>query len=165
MPVETALMLDDATPRSRRGIGRWRLWAGQVARQPLVAAFLRFLGVGVVGLAVDASIFSALDHLYVAPEVSRAASLAVATAVTWRLNRRHTFGASGRRLPVEALRYAAVTLVAQGFSYAVFLALVYEVPALPRLFSLLVGAGLAAFVGFAGHKIFAFAPARPRGGG
>ena len=49
--------------------------------------------------------------------------------------------------------------MAQGFSYGVFLALVYGWPAAPRLLSLLIGAGLAAVVGFAGHKLFAFRPA------
>ncbi|MFO1149729.1 MAG: GtrA family protein [Alsobacter sp.] len=132
----------------------------RLSRTPLGQAFLRFLGVGVVGLAVDASIFALLDRFHVAPEWSRAVSLALATVVTWRLNRRHTFGASGRALHVEALRYGAVTLVAQGFSYSVFLLLVYELPALPRILSLLVGAGLAAVAGFAGHKLFAFAPVR-----
>jgi putative flippase GtrA len=132
----------------------------RLSRTPLGLAFMRFLGVGVVGLAVDATIFAMLDHLHVAPEWSRAVSLAAATLVTWRLNRRHTFGASGRAQHVEALRYGAVTLVAQGFSYSVFLLLVYELPVLPRLVSLLIGAGLAAVAGFTGHKLFAFAPAR-----
>ncbi len=126
---------------------------------PLAAAFTRFLGVGVVGLAVDASLFSVLDHLHVAPEWSRAASLVTATVVTWLLNRRHTFAASGRHPALEALRYGGVTLVAQGFSYGVFLALVYGVPAAPRPLSLLFGAGLASVIGFAGHKLFAFRPA------
>lgn len=166
MPLETALTLESTRSSRRPGarpLARIGAVVGRLRRDPLVAAFLRFLGVGVVGLAVDAALFSALDRLQLAPEISRALSLALATGVTWWLNRRHTFGASGRRPAVEAMRYGLVTLVAQGFSYGVFLALVYEMPALPRLFSLLVGAGLAAFVGFAGHKLFAFAPARPRG--
>jgi putative flippase GtrA len=134
----------------------------RLALHPLAAAFSRFLGVGLVGLAVDASIFTAMDLAHVRPEISRAVSLGVATLVTWRLNRRHTFGASGRRPGVEAARYAAVALCAQGFSYAVFLSLVYAAPALPRLMALLVGAGLAAVAGFAGHKLFAFAPTRAK---
>jgi putative flippase GtrA len=132
----------------------------RLARHPLAAAFSRFLGVGLVGLAVDASLFTAMDATHFRPETSRAISLGVATLVTWWLNRRHTFGASGRHPATEAARYAAVALGAQGFSYAVFLALVYEAPALPRLLALLVGAGLAAVAGFAGHKLFAFAPRR-----
>ncbi|WP_406856049.1 GtrA family protein [Alsobacter sp. KACC 23698] len=132
---------------------------GALLAFPIVQAFSRFLGVGAVGLAADATIFSVLDARHMAPEISRAISLGVATCITWRLNRAFTFAASGRRAPVEALRYTAVALLAQGLSYGVFLTLVYGVPALPRLFDLLVGAGLAAFAGFAGHKFFAFAPA------
>jgi putative flippase GtrA len=161
--VHSAIPFAKAESRLRGLSSTLRRLAGPLeafSRTPLGRAFLRFLGVGVVGLAVDASIFALLDAVHVAPEWSRAASLAVATLVTWRLNRRHTFGASGRALHVEALRYGAVTLVAQGFSYSVFLLLVYELPVLPRIASLLVGAGLAAIAGFAGHKLFAFAPAR-----
>jgi putative flippase GtrA len=142
----------------RAGALEARLW--RALRHPLAAAFSRFLGVGLVGLAVDASLFTAMDAANMRPEVSRAISLGVATLVTWWLNRRHTFGASGRHPAAEAARYAAVALCAQGFSYAVFLALVYEIPALPRLIALFIGAGLAAVAGFAGHKLFAFAPRR-----
>ncbi|WP_460448210.1 GtrA family protein [Alsobacter sp. SYSU BS001988] len=133
---------------------------GALLSLPIVQAFSRFLSVGALGLATDATIFSVLDARHMAPEISRAISLGVATCVTWRLNRAFTFAASGRKAPVEALRYTAVALLAQGLSYGVFLTLVYSVPALPRLFDLLVGAGLAAFAGFAGHKFFAFAPAK-----
>lgn len=166
--LQTALPLDasrQAVEMARTGPAnsvaapRLRAFARLVMAQPLAAAFARFLGVGVVGLAVDASLFSALDALRVAPEWSRAASLLLATLVTWQLNRKHTFAPSGRRPAAEALRYGCVTLVAQGFSYGVFLSLVYELPAVPRVVSLLVGAGLASVVGFAGHKLFAFKPA------
>jgi putative flippase GtrA len=161
LPLDQAITLQEAARRRGPRPAAMVAMIQHVLREPLVRAFLRFLAVGGVGLAVDAALFALLDAGHMAPERSRAASLAVATVVTWWLNRRHTFGASHRRPWIEAMRYGAVTLVAQGFSYAVFLGLVYEVPALPRLLSLLVGAGLAAIVGFTGHKLFAFS--RPTG--
>ena len=61
------------------------------------------------------------------PLLMRLFSLAAATLVTWRLNRALTFDRSGRRQGEEAMRYATVTAVAQGTSYAVFAALVLTV--------------------------------------
>ena len=124
---------------------------------PIASAFARFLAVGCLGLAVDVGVFSLLDARATAPEAARAASLGAALVVTWTLNRRFTFAASGRKPGREFLRYGAGALAAQGLSYAVFLLLVYRMPALPRLVDLLVGAGLAAFLGFASHSLFAFA--------
>lgn len=160
-PLDTVLL---HKPTPAKLAAQATTWIGILSSLPLVHTFARFLGVGVVGLAVDASVFTALDLAHVAPEWSRAISLALATLATWWLNRRHTFGASGRRMHHEFLRYLAVTLVSQGTSYGVFLGLVYEIPALPRLFSLLAGAVLGAVIGFAGHKLFAFSPTRARQG-
>jgi putative flippase GtrA len=146
--------------------------AGQARQAPLgpispsaialAAAFTRYVGVGVGGLVVDASVFTLLDHFIATPALSRAVSLGLATPTTWRLNRRFTFGASGRRELSELLRYGTVTLIAQGTSYGLFLALLHGAPALPRLLSLLIGAAVGALIGFTGHKLVSFA--RPRRG-
>lgn len=119
---------------------------------------LRFLGVGAVGLAVDLSVFTLvpfhLDH----PLAVRILSLAVATLVTWQLNRALTFDATGRRPHAEALRYLVVTAVAQGTSYAVFAVLVLTVlGAVPQAATIL-GAAIAAAVSYTGHRLYAFAP-------
>lgn len=120
---------------------------------------LRFLMVGGIGLTTDLSAFtviSAWGH----PLTVRLVSLALATLVTWRLNRALTFDRSGRLQAEEALRYAGVTAVAQGTSYAVFAALVLGVfAALPQV-ALLCGAAVGAVVAYNGHRLFAFAPRR-----
>jgi putative flippase GtrA len=122
---------------------------------------LRFLGVGALGLITDLGVFTAIIVWYDAPLVVRLISLAVATLVTWRLNRALTFERSGRRPHDEALRYVAVTLVAQGTSYGVFAALVLTVLApLPQV-ALIVGSAVAAAVSYHGHRRFAFAPVNP----
>jgi putative flippase GtrA len=121
---------------------------------------VRFLGVGLGGLAVDLGTF----HLLASgpglhPLVARAGSLGVATLFTWFLNRMFTFGASGRRKREEVLRYALVTLGAQGLNYGIFAVLVTgPLSEWPRL-ALLVGAGSAAFFSYFGHSVFSFAPA------
>src|ERR1043165_3270065 len=85
---------------------------------------LRFLAVGGIGLTPDLCVFTLIITGVHHPLAVRVVSLAVATVVTWRLNRALTFDRSGRQPADEALRYAAVTAVAQGTSYLVFAALV-----------------------------------------
>jgi putative flippase GtrA len=124
---------------------------------------LRFLGVGALGLVTDLGVFTAVITLFNAPLIVRLASLAVATVVTWRLNRALTFERSGRRQSEEAMRYAVVTAVAQGISYAVFAALVLSVLHWLPQAALVAGAAVAALFSYFGHRLFAFAPHRPGG--
>jgi putative flippase GtrA len=121
---------------------------------------LRFLGVGAIGLLTDVSVFTAINAYVAAPLSVRLVSLAAATLVTWRLNRALTFDASGRRQDEEAMRYVAVTVVAQGVSYAVFAALVLSMLHWFPQAALVTGAAVAAVFSYFGHRLFAFAPHR-----
>ena len=119
---------------------------------------LRFLGVGGLGLTTDLCVFTILIGYAPKPLLMRLFSLAAATFVTWRLNRALTFDRSGRHQGEEAMRYAAVTAVSQGTSYAVFAALVLTAfGAIPQV-ALVIGAVAGAIVGYNGHRLFAFAP-------
>jgi len=125
---------------------------------------LRFLGVGGLGLITDLAIFTLVlahhPHPHPHPLLARLVSLAVATFVTWRLNRALTFDRSGRHPAHEALRYAVVACSAQAISYAIFAALVLTVLApLPQL-AVLIGAATAALVSYGGQSLFAFRPHR-----
>jgi putative flippase GtrA len=84
-----------------------------------------------------------------------------ATVLTWRLNRAFTFDRSGRHQGEEAVRYAAVTAVAQGTSYAVFAALVLTVLAVFPQAAIVIGAAVGALISYNGHRLFAFAPRKP----
>jgi putative flippase GtrA len=118
---------------------------------------LRFLGVGGIGLTTDICVFTILIGYAPRPLLMRLFSLALATLVTWRLNRALTFDESGRRQGDEAMRYAAVTAASQGTSYAVFAVLVLTAfAALPQA-ALVAGAAVGAIVGYNGHRLFAFA--------
>jgi putative flippase GtrA len=119
---------------------------------------LRFLAVGGLGLTADFCVFTILMGYAPRPLLVRLVSLALATLVTWRLNRALTFDHSGRHPGEEALRYAAVTAASQGTSYAVFAALVLTVAATLPQAALLAGAVVGAVVGYNGHRLFAFAP-------
>jgi putative flippase GtrA len=125
---------------------------------------LRFLGVGGIGLITDLAIFTAIIAHYPHPLQARLVSLALATVVTWRLNRALTFERSGRRTADEAMRYATVAASAQAVSYGVFAALVVTVlAALPQL-AVIVGAACGALVSYTGQALFAFRPRRAGAG-
>jgi putative flippase GtrA len=123
---------------------------------------LRFLSVGALGLTTDICVFTILIGYAPRPLLMRVFSLAAATLVSWRLNRALTFDITGRHQGEEAMRYATVTAVAQGTSYAVFAALVLTVSAAIPQAALLAGAGAGALIAYNGHRLFAFAPQAPR---
>jgi putative flippase GtrA len=125
---------------------------------------VRFLGVGGLGLVTDLCLFSVLISDGNDPLTMRLIPLATATLVTWRLNRALTFDRSGRHQIEEAARYAFVTAVAQGTSYAVFAALILTVLTWLPQGALLAGAAAGAVISYNGHRLFAFAP-RAIGGG
>jgi putative flippase GtrA len=122
---------------------------------------LRFLGVGGLGLVTDLAVFTLILAHFPHPLLARLVSLAVATAVTWRLNRALTFDRSGRRQANEAMRYAIVAAVAQAVSYAAFAALVVTVLAPEPQLAVLIGAAGGALVSYSGQMLFAFRPHRP----
>lgn len=121
---------------------------------------LRFLAVGGIGLLTDLTVFTAIPLHGAHPIATRCVSLAVATLVTWRLNRALTFNPSGRRQHDEAMRYAGVTLMAQSTSFAVFSVLVLTTFARVPQLALLAGAACGAAIAYTGHSLFAFAPRR-----
>ena len=149
-------------------VGKLDMGARPPASDPLraLAAYLprplRFLGVGALGLATDICVFTILIGYAPRLLLMRLFSLAAAMLVTWRLNRALTFDRSGRHQGEEAMRYAAVTAVAQATSYAVFAVLVLTVlGALPQV-ALVAGAAAGAIISYNGHRLFAFAPKMPR---
>jgi putative flippase GtrA len=122
---------------------------------------LRFLAVGGVGLAADIALFTIAWMLGVPALAAGLVALVAATVLTFRLNRAFTFDRSGRSQTEEAMRYAVVTTLAQGSSYAIFVVLVLTVLAwLPQL-AIVIGAAVGALISYNGHRLFAFAPRRP----
>jgi putative flippase GtrA len=130
-------------------------WASLI-RHALGLSLPRFLAVGCVGLTLDAAVFSVFSAAGSPDALARTVSLAAATLLTWRLNRRFTFGSSGRAAHAEATRYVCVALGAQGFNLALFLALRSLAPALPPLLALLTSAVFAAGASFAGQSLLTF---------
>ncbi|MFZ3224816.1 MAG: GtrA family protein [Xanthobacteraceae bacterium] len=122
---------------------------------------LRFLGVGGLGLITDLAIFTLVIAHGLNPLGARLISLALATLVTWRLNRALTFDCSGRRTADEVMRYAAVVTAAQAVSYGVFAVLVVTLLAAAPQFAVIAGAAAGALLSYSGQALFAFRPRRP----
>jgi putative flippase GtrA len=125
----------------------------------LPKSLFRFLGVGLAGLAMQTGVFTVLFHLGLGKSLDWLAGMLVATALTWALNRRFTFGASGRRRRHEALRYLLVTAVAQSFSFAVFHSFVSFAPVIPPSLDVIIGAVAATGISYTGQRFFTFARA------
>lgn len=122
---------------------------------------LRFIAVGGIGLLTDLALFTLLLWSGLHPLVARLISIALATFVTWRLNRAFTFDRSDRHQGDEAVRYALVTVVAQATSYAIFAVLTLSIAALQPQVALAIGAAIVALVSYNGHRWFAFARRSP----
>jgi putative flippase GtrA len=121
----------------------------------------RFMMAGGLGLTADVVLFTLMLMEGVHPLLAGFVALVAASVLTWRLNRAFTFERSGRRQHDEALRYATVTVVAQGTSYTVFALLVSGALApLPQA-AIVVGAAAGALISYNGHRLFAFAPSDP----
>jgi putative flippase GtrA len=127
-----------------------------MARAP--KGLVRFLTVGVGGLAVDLAVLSLLERAGLGHPGARAVSLVTATLVTWTLNRRFTFGDSGRRAGSELGRYAVVAGVAQSVNFLVFLGLLAAWPHLMHQLAAFVGAVVATAFSYTGQRFFTFAP-------
>jgi putative flippase GtrA len=123
--------------------------------------FLRFALVGGAGFLVDAGILAVLHNLAgLDPFSARLISVAVATLVTWRLNRGLTFGASERSQAHEGVRYATVAALAVGINYLVYCLSLVFFRGLPPLAALVVGTVAAMGFSYAGYSRFVFSGAR-----
>jgi putative flippase GtrA len=119
---------------------------------------LRFVAVGSLGLATNIAVFTIVWMLGVPSLTAGLLALVTATLLTWRLNRAFTFDRTGRPQREEAMRYAVVTAVAQGTSYAAFVVLALTVLVRLPQAAIVAGAAVGALISYNGHRLFAFAP-------
>lgn len=123
---------------------------------------IRFLTVGVGGLAVDiAVLWLVREEFGVGAAYARLVSLSAATLVTWALNRQFTFGNSGRRKRIELGRYTAVAATAQSVNYLTYLGALAALPHLDYRISAFMGAVVATGFSYTGHRFFTFASKPP----
>lgn len=148
------------TSRLKEALRMPTLQARALSLAALLPRPLRFLAVGGLGLATNITVFTIVWTLDVPSLAAGLVALVAATILTWRLNRAFTFDRTGRSQREEAMRYALVTAVAQGTSYAVFAVLVLTLlTRLPQA-AIVAGAAVGALISYNGHRLFAFAPRR-----
>jgi putative flippase GtrA len=117
----------------------------------------RFLAVGAIGFGADLAAFTLL-RLAVPDVAARLLAVALAVTVTWALNRRFTFAASGRPVLSEWLRYNATSAAGAGTNAAVSLALLrVSDGAIGGPLALAAGSVAALAVNYILAKRFAFA--------
>jgi putative flippase GtrA len=113
--------------------------------------------VGVVGLAVDAVVLALLiGWTMLDPLLARLVSIGIALLVTWRLNRRFTFGASDRPMAVEGMRYGGIGMASSVINYLVYSAALLLVAGLHPLLALAVGSGVAMAFSYFGYSRLVF---------
>jgi putative flippase GtrA len=129
-------------------------------------AMPRFVAIGAIGFVADAGVLTLLaQELGFDVYASRACSFAVASPLTWWLNRVWSFGTGGRNRGREYVRYVAVQVVGALINLGVFTLLVARyawMAALPVL-PLAIGAAVAMLFNFAGCRHLVFAPAQRPG--
>lgn len=150
-------------------MSRHRRATHTVARQArlrlLISQIFRFGVVGTVGFAVDGGVLTFLSQcigwdVY----LSRGASFASATIVTWALNRIVTFRmASGSRRRGRAKEYASYFLIQSIgalINLAIFAGLLWRFPELKGLplIPLAAGSAVALFFNFFAARRFVFQP-------
>jgi len=107
--------------------------------------FGRFFAVGALGFAVDAGGLLALARAGLDPLVARALSFLFATLVTYALNRRWTFGASGLGWWRGWVTYVAATSLGALLNYLAFAGVVAAFGASSPM--LLAGTALGSAIG------------------
>lgn len=125
------------------------------------ATLVAFIGVGFTGLAVNLGLLMLFEKLGLPFQAALALSLILATFVSWQINRRVTFAATGRKAHHEALRYFAVAVVAQGVNYGASLTIATLAPHWPHVVDAFFGAVVATAFSYTGQRFFTFAPTRP----
>jgi putative flippase GtrA len=134
--------------------------------RPPLARIASFSGVGVIGFGIDASILSALVHVFGWPHyAARAISFAAAVTVTWYLNRLWVFAATGD-VAKEYRAYFTVQVAGATINLGTYALVIAAVPRLAQLpvLPLAVGASLALLFNYsmASRWVFAATPSDTR---
>jgi putative flippase GtrA len=103
--------------------------------------FARFAVAGAAGFVADASVLALGMALGLGCFAGRAVSFVCAVFVTWRINRRYSFGIRTRSSWAEWWRYLAAASVGGCVNYAVYTAAVLNAAPRPWLATAAVGAG------------------------
>ena len=127
------------------------------AARRLVRHGAGFLTSGIIALAVDTGITSALTRALDVPAlVARPVAIAVAIAVAWACHRNLTFAVTAAPTFGEFLRYTAVAATAASINYVIFAAVLLLRPATAPEAALLASSIASMMVSYAGMRVGVF---------
>lgn len=116
-----------------------------------------FAVAGATGFTIDALVLLSLLHWTgMGPYLSRAIAILTAMAVTFIINRTFAFGASGRPLAKEGVRYGGVGLSTSLANYLVYSGILLAIPATPPFIALVIASGLAMALSYLGYSRLVF---------
>ncbi len=114
-----------------------------------------FCVVGGIGFVVDFLSFVTAQN-YLNDVNARCLALAIATFVTWQLNRHLTFRSSDPRWLRELGRFTLTRVVGAAINAGVSLGILWEFPQAGRLLALASGTGVALLINYFSAKMWAY---------
>lgn len=127
-----------------------------------LARLASFVVAGASGFLTDAGVLHLLiTYTTVGPYLARGLSIALAMMVTWQINRRMTFGNSGRSGLDEGVRYTFVGLLGAVLNYAVYASLIYTIPVIQPVAALIAASLAAMAFSYFGYSRFVFGRGKP----
>ncbi len=118
-----------------------------------------FLFAGAIGFVVDMGVlWLLLDFKLLDPFTARAPAIGAALVCSYIINRTFTFGASGRKVAAEGIRYGGVGLISTLINYSVYSGLLLILPGISPYVALVFGSGSATSFAYLGYSRFVFGP-------
>ncbi|MEM5471158.1 GtrA family protein [Hoeflea sp. AS60] len=118
-----------------------------------------FLFAGAIGFVVDMGVlWLLLDFKLLDPFTARAPAIGAALVCSYIINRTFTFGASGRKVAAEGIRYGSVGLISTLINYSVYSGLLLILPGISPYVALIFGSGSATSFAYLGYSRFVFGP-------
>ena len=128
-----------------------------LAARTQIGRLFSFAAAGGSGFVVDMSVlFVLLSVTPLGPFLARIVSIACAMTTNFLINRTFTFGASGRSLVEEGVRYSSVGLIGAGLNYAIYAALLLAIPGFSPFWATFIAVVIVAVFSYVGYSRFVF---------
>jgi putative flippase GtrA len=117
---------------------------------------IRFAAVGASGYVINLAVFAACVHLVgIDYRIAFVIAFVISVANNFWWNRHWTFDAKHDHPIFQGTRFFAVSIVAQGFAYAILVALV-DGSGLPKVVAQAIAIAAATPLSFIGQKLWSF---------
>jgi len=129
---------------------------GRAAKTRL-GRLVRFAVAGGSGFVIDVAVlYALLTFTPFGPFIARIFSIACAMASNFLINRTFTFGASGRSVLSEGVRYSSIGVIGAVLNYAVYAMLLLIFPDFSPFWATFIAVGIVAVFSYIGYARFVF---------